>query len=180
MAGGGDALPELLHGRALQNGAKLRLPNQKGLQQGLLAKLKIGEHAQFFDGAGGQVLRFVNNEQAALALAGLAHQKGLQGHEDVCLGHVFDAHTKSSPNHAQSIFSVELGGDQVGGNDLVGVETGQETTHDGGFARPDLTGDDNETFVTLNTVFKVSTRSAVLLAAEIKTGVWVELERLAA
>ena len=73
-----------------------------------------------------------------------------------------------------------MGGDQVGGNDLVGVKAGQETTHDGGFARPDLTGDDNETFVTLNTVFKVSTRSAVLLAAEIKTGVWVELERLAA
>ena len=83
MAGGSDTLAKLLHVGVLQYLPKLRLTHKECLQQCLLSKLEIRQHAQFFHCTRREVLRFVNNQQAALALAGLCDQKSLQGHQQI-------------------------------------------------------------------------------------------------
>ena len=49
MAGGGHPLAELLHFGALQDLAKLRLPDQEALHQRLIAKLEVRQHTQLFN-----------------------------------------------------------------------------------------------------------------------------------
>ena len=72
VAGGRHALAELLHLGALQDLAELGLADQEALQQRLVAELEVRQHAQLFHRARRQVLRLVDDQQAALALAGLA------------------------------------------------------------------------------------------------------------
>ena len=52
VAGGRDALAELLHLGALQDGAELGLADQEALQQCLVAELEVGQHAQLLERAG--------------------------------------------------------------------------------------------------------------------------------
>ena len=61
MAGGNDPLAELHHVRALQNLPEFWLANQKALLQCMVTKLKIGQHAQLFNGTCREILCFVNN-----------------------------------------------------------------------------------------------------------------------
>ena len=147
MAGRGDPLAQLLHVRMLQDLAKLRLPDQKGLQQRLFAELKIRQHAQFFDRARREVLRFVHDQQAAFAFADLRHQEGLQRHQQIGLRHILDPHTKGGADHAQGVFRIELRADQVGRSHRVSVHTLEQPTHDGGFARTYFAGDDDEPLI---------------------------------
>ena len=180
MAGRGNALPELLHGGALQNGTEFGLPHQERLQQRLLAKLEVRQHAQLFHRPGGEVLRFVNDQQAAFALACLVEQISLQRHQHFGLRDIFNPHTKCSSHHAQGVFGVQLRGNKVGGYDFVGVQAGEQATHNGSLAGPDLTSNDDETFISLHTVLEVGLGPPVLFAAEIETRIRVELKRLAA
>ena len=85
VAAGGHPLAQLQHARALQNLSELGLPDQEGLQQGLFTKLEVGQHAQFFDRLRLQVLRFVHDQQAALALRGLGDEEGFERHQHVGL-----------------------------------------------------------------------------------------------
>ena len=78
VAGGGNALAELLHLGPLQDLAELGLTDEKALQQRLVAELEIRQHAQLFNRARREVLRLVHHKQAALALARLADEKGLE------------------------------------------------------------------------------------------------------
>jgi hypothetical protein len=68
VAGGRHALAELLHLGPLQDLAELGLADQEALQQRLVAELEVRQHAQFLDRARRQVLRLVDDQQAALAL----------------------------------------------------------------------------------------------------------------
>ena len=77
VAGGSNALAKLLHLGALQDLAKLGLANQKTLQQRLVAKLEVRQHAQFFYRTWREVLRLIHHQQATFALAGLADEKSL-------------------------------------------------------------------------------------------------------
>src|SRR4029079_13424433 len=73
-----DALPELLHLGSLQDLAELGLSDQEALQQRMVAELKVGEHPQLLDSAGSQVLGLVDDEKAALALAGMREKERLE------------------------------------------------------------------------------------------------------
>ena len=85
MAGGGHALAQLHHAGALQNLTKLRLAYQKGLQQGILSILEVGQHSQLFHRLGLQVLRLVNDKQTALAQQGLGDEETLQRQQQIPL-----------------------------------------------------------------------------------------------
>ena len=50
VARGDDALPQLLHGLALQQAAQFRLADQEALKQPVLAELEVRQHAQLFNG----------------------------------------------------------------------------------------------------------------------------------
>ena len=67
MIGRGHPLPKLLHLRALHYRAQLGLAYEEALQKRLVAELEIGKHAQFFDRAGREVLRFVDDKERTLA-----------------------------------------------------------------------------------------------------------------
>ena len=179
MAGGRDTLAKLLHVRVLQYLAKLGLPHQEGLQQGLLAELEVGQHAQFFHRARSEVLGFVHDQQAALAFTDLGDKKGFQRHQQVGLGDILHADAEGRTHHAQGVLGVELGAHQIGRGDEVGVHALQQAAHDGGLASADLASDDNEAFAAQQAVFQVGLGAAVLLAAEVEARVRVELKGLA-
>jgi hypothetical protein len=170
VAGGGDALAQLLHVGVLQDLAKLGLPDQEGLQQGLLAELEVRQHPQFLHRARRQVLGFVDDQQTALAFADLGDEEGLERHQQVGLGNIFHAHPECCANHAQGVFGVELGADQIGSRDRVGVHAVEQAPHDGGLAGADLAGDDDEAFVAQQAVLQVGLGAPVLLAAEVEAG----------
>ena len=167
------------HLRALQYLAKLRLPDEIALQQGMVAKLEIGEHPQFLDRTSCQVLRLVDNKQAALPLGSHVDQEGFERHQDVGFGDVLGAQAKCGTNQPQGVVGIELRADQLGGDDFLGIQTLQQAPYDGRFSGADLTGNDDEAFILVHAVLKVGLGTAVLLAPEIEIGVRVELERLA-
>ena len=78
VVGSDHALAELLHSGALHDPPQLGLPDQKALQQRLLANLEVGEHAQLFHRTWREILRFVHEQQHALAVRGDAGQKPFQ------------------------------------------------------------------------------------------------------
>ena len=78
VATGRHPLAQLQHVGALQDVAELGLTDQEGLQQGLLAMLKIGQHAQLFDGLLTQVLRLIDDEKATFALGELGDEEGFE------------------------------------------------------------------------------------------------------
>jgi hypothetical protein len=179
VAGGNHSLAKLHHVRALQNLPEFRLANQEALQQGLVAVLEIGEHAQFFHCPGGQILRFIDDQQAALALGGHADQEGFERHQDVGFGDILGAQAKCGAHQAQGVVGIELRADQLGGDDFLGIQTLKQAPHDGRFSSAHFTGNDDKAFILVHAVFKIGLGSAVLLAPEIEVGVRVELERLA-
>ena len=69
MVGRGHALAQLLQPRTAENGAELRLPKQKTLQRHGPVDYDVGQHAQLFEGLEGQVLRLVDDQQYASAVA---------------------------------------------------------------------------------------------------------------
>ncbi len=81
VVGRDDALPELLHLRALHHVAQLGLADQEALQQCLVAELEIRQHPQFLDRARRQVLRLVDHQQRALLVDGDLAQEGLERRE---------------------------------------------------------------------------------------------------
>ena len=180
VAGGGHALPELLHLGALQDLAELGLADQEGLQQRLVAELEVRQHAQFLDRLRRQVLRLVDDQQAALALAGLADQEGLDRDQQLGLRRVLDVDAERRADHAQRVFGAELRGDQVADDDIAAVQAVDQRAQHRRLAGADLAGDDDEPLVARHAVLEIGAGAAVLLAAEVEAGVGVELERLAA
>lgn len=180
MAGGRHTLAELLHLGLLQDAAEFRLADQKGLQQGLVGELEVGEHAQFLDRTRGEVLRLVDDEQAALALGDLVDEEGLQRHQQLGLGRILDAHTEGRADHAQRVFGIELGRHDIADDDIAAVQAVQQPTQQRGLAGTDLAGDDDETVIAQHAIVKVGLGPAVLLATEVEVGIRAELEGLAA
>ena len=179
MAGCGHALAELFHFGPLQYGPEFRLSDQKGLQQRVIAKLEIRQHAHFLNRSCGQVLRLIDDQQAALSLAGLADEEGLQGHQQLGLGQVLDADAKGSADQAQGVFGVELGRDEVTDHHLAAAQAFQQAAQQRRLAGANLTGDDDETIIAQYAIVEIGLGAPVLLAAEIEIWIRVELERLA-
>src|SRR5690606_31716793 len=74
----------------LDRGAELRLPQQQSLQQRMIAELEIRQHPQFFERFNLQVLRFIDDQQAAPAAARLFMEEALDGSERARLIMPFD------------------------------------------------------------------------------------------
>ncbi len=64
---GADTLGELRECRRAQLVAQFTLPDQDNLQHQILARVEVGQHAQFLERRHGQVLRLVDDEQGVLA-----------------------------------------------------------------------------------------------------------------
>src|SRR5690349_18044646 len=69
MIGCNHSLAELLQIRARDDAAELRLTHQKALERRGAADLDVGKHAQFFERTFRKVLRLVDDEKGASALA---------------------------------------------------------------------------------------------------------------
>lgn len=63
MIGRGHPLPQLLEPGTAENCAELRLPQQEALQRHGPVNHDIRQHAQFFEGLEGQILRLIDNQQ---------------------------------------------------------------------------------------------------------------------
>ena len=179
VAGCDHALTQLLHRRALQDLPEFRLPDQKALQKRLFAELEIRQHAQLFDGSLREVLGLVDDQQATFTLLRLGDEKHFQGHQQIGLRHVARSHAESRTDHAQGVFGIQLGADQLGGHHLAGVQALEQAPNDRGLAGADFARDDDEALVAEHAVLEVSLGALMLLAAEIKGRIGVELKRLA-
>src|SRR5580700_2882296 len=69
MVGRGYALSQLLESRAPKERTELRLPEQKALHRRCFVDHDVGQHAQLFESFEGQVLRLIDNQQHASAIA---------------------------------------------------------------------------------------------------------------
>ncbi len=163
----------------LENIAKLGLSDQECLQQRLLAKLEVGQHSQLFYCARRQILRFVDDQQAALAFSDLCHKECLDRHQQIGFGNILDTDTKGSADHAQCVLGIKLGADQIGGRHRVGVHAVEQASNDCCLACADLSGNNNKTFVPQQAILKVRLGAPMLLAAEIEARIRIELKRLA-
>ena len=170
----------MLHLGALHDVAEFRLADQEALQQGVVFELEVGQHAQLLDRRGGEVLRFVNDQQRALARRGDRHEVGLDRQQQAGLVEVAAGHAKSGGDHAQHVVGVDLGADDVGGDHAFGVELLKQAAHDGGLAGTDLAGDDDEAFALVQAVLEVGHRPPVAATTVEEGGIGVELEGLAA
>jgi hypothetical protein len=179
VAGGGHALTELLHLRALKDLAELRVADHEALQQGLIAELEVRQHPQLFHRLRREVLCLIDVQQTALALARLIDQKRFQRDQQLGLRHILDVEAKSGPDHAQRIFRTELCGHQVTDHHIAAMQAVDQGAQNRCLASANLAGDDHEALVPRHAVFEIGLGSAVLLAAEIEAGVGVELERFA-
>ena len=172
-------MPELHHLRTLQDFAEFGLPDQKALQQRMIAILEVGEHPQFLDGPCREILCFVDDQQATLSLAGHADQERFEGHQYVRLGDIPGAYSECRSHQTQGVVGIELGAHQLRGDELVLIETFEHAAHDRCLAGSDFTGDDDEAFVLMHAVFEISGGTPMLLAGEIERGIGIELEGLA-
>src|SRR6202158_4317346 len=175
---GHDALPELLHLRALHHGAKFWLTDQKALQQGMIAKLEIGKHAQFLDRSRCKILCLVDNEKGSFAFHGDLAQQRLERSQQDCLAHGPHWQAESYSDCTKHVVGVELRADELRGHDLFPIELLQEATHQRRFSGADFSGDDNESFAFVETVLQICERALVAATTEIERGIGVELERL--
>src|SRR5215831_10403385 len=178
VVGRNDALPKLLHLRALHHRAKLWLADEEALQKRLVLELKVGKHPQFFDRFGSQVLRFIDDEQRSLVLRGQLAQERLERPEQDGLVYRPDRQPICDSHCAKHVVRIELSAHELGGHDLVAVQVFEEAANDGRLARADFAGNDDEAFTLVNAVLQIRVRALVPAAAEEEGRVGIELERL--
>src|SRR6185312_2810898 len=111
-------------------------------------------------------------QQAALALAGLADQEGLERDQQLRLRHVLDAKAECGTHHAKRVFGIELSRDELADDDVAAAEAVEQTSQNRRLARADLAGDDDEALVAHHPVIEVGLGTLVLLAAVVESGVW--------
>jgi hypothetical protein len=178
VVAGDHALAQLLHAGAVQGGAELRLAEQEGLQQRLVVGLEVRQHAQFFHRARRQVLGFVDDQQGALALVVDIAQELLQARQQVGLARAFVRQAEGRDHHAQRVVRIQVGVDDVGGDDLVGGQAVEQVAHQRGLAGTDFAGDDDEALALRQAVLEVGHGALVALAAEEEVRIGAQLEGL--
>ena len=96
------------------------------------------------------------------------------------LGDVLDMKAEGRSHHAQGVFGIELRGHRLPMTTSLPMQAVDQAAQDHRLAGADLAGDDDEAFVARHAVLQIGLGAAVLLAAEVESGVGVELEGLAA
>ena len=89
-----------------------------------------------------------------------------------------DVEPEALRHDVDDLVLVELAGDDLADRQPLGVDRAHEVRHEGGLARADLAGDDDEAFALRKAVAKVRQRLAVRDAAEIERRIGRELEGL--
>src|SRR6516225_3605044 len=173
-----DPLPQLLEPGATKCRAELRLTEQKALHRHRPVKEDIRQHAQFFERLKGQVLRLIDDQQHALAVAMLSQGELANALQKRSLSEAFFGDAETSREHIEKIIASELGRYNVRGYKTVPVDGRQQFVDEDRLASTDLTGNDDETLGMTKSVYEIGHRLAVNRALEEETSVRGELERL--
>src|SRR5215472_5167524 len=170
-------LPQLVQSRAAEDRTKLRLPEQEALQRHCSADDDVGQHAQLFERFERQVLRLVDDQQDALAVALLGQHKVVDALEQCPFGQSFFGDPEPTRNQVQKVVPAELSGHDLGVYEIALVDRCQQVVNEDRFAGTDLPGDDNEAFSVVQTVDKVGHRLPMYRTLEEKPGIGSELKR---
>src|SRR6516225_10145824 len=103
MISGRDPLPQLVEPWAAECRAELRLTEQKALQCHRSPNNDIRQHSQLFERLKGQVLRFVDDQQHALAVAVLSGDELADALQQRSLGEPFLGDTEAGGDHMEKI-----------------------------------------------------------------------------
>ena len=181
MMSGDHALAQLFQTwRIAQLVPKFRLPKQEYLQQGLIAELEIGQHAQLFQRVRGQILRLVHYQQAAPALPRFCVKEILQPAQHLALRLARHGKAEAFRHHAKQIMTLDLGRHDGRGGQPPWVDRFHEMTHQRGLARTDLASNDDEPFALRQPIAQIAQRLAMRGAFEIKARIGRQLERASA
>ena len=107
-------------------------------------------------------------------------QKILEMFEQDRFAHFLVGQTERSHDAAQQLVGLQLRGDQLRGDDMARIELLKKILHQGGFARPDAAGDDDEALALAQPVAQIGQRPRVNATAEEKPRIGAQLERLGA
>src|SRR5689334_3776557 len=144
----------------------------------MIAELEVGEHAQLLDGACRQVLRFVDDQKAALAMARVREKKSFERRQQFGLRASRGLESECRGNHAQRVLRIQLRREKLTGDDVCLLEAVEQAAQDRRLASANLAGDDDEAFIAGDAVFEVGLRALVLLARVVEVRVGIELERM--
>ena len=164
----------------LQGVAELGLAEQQDLQQRMRAELEVGEHAQLFERFHCKVLRLVHHQQAATARPGLLMQEALDRAERGSLIVPLYRKPEALRDDMDNLLAAQLARYHLADGQLPGIDRCDHVRHEGGLARADFTGDDDEAFALRKTITQIRQCLAVRSAGEIEGRVRRQLERLAA
>ena len=158
--------------------AEFGLAEQQRLQQGAAADLEVGEHAQLFERRDRQVLRLVDDQQGALAGARLLLEPLLDRVEQPRFLDRAGVEPEPLRDQAQHVVALDLGRDQADRVQAGAVDIGQDMRDQGGFARADLAGHDDEALALGEAVAEIGHRLPVRPAVIPEARVGRQLEGL--
>ena len=167
---------DLLQSQAGQTGQQ----KQQDLQQGMRAKLEVGQHAQFFQRINRQALRFVHHQQAAATFAGFAVQECLDLRQRTRLVVPGNLQPESMRADMDQFIAVQRRCHDLRRGQPLAVDRGHQVRNQRGFARADLAGDDDEALALVQAVLEVGHRPPVTATAVEEGGIGVELKGFAA
>ena len=180
MMRGDHPLAQLFElGMLEQRLAELGLAEQQGLQQRMRTELEVRQHAQLFERADRQVLRFIDDQQAAPTGAGFLVEEAFDRAQRRRLVMAFDQQAESLRHDMHQLFAVELAGDDLGGGQPGRIDSRHQMRDQRGFARADFAGDDDKAFALRQTIAQIGQRLAVRQAFEIESRIRRQLERSA-
>ena len=154
---------------------ELRLAEQKRLQERVRAELEVRQHPQFLERADREVLGFVDDQQAAFAVARFLVEEMLDRGERRRLVTPFDIEAEAARRDMDHLLAIERAGDHLAHAHPV-VELFLEMRDQRRFARADLAGDDDEPFALVQAIAKIGQRLLVRDALKEIGGVGRELE----
>src|SRR3569833_3082328 len=174
---GDHALLQLFHARARERIAQRRLAQQDALQQGTRALLKIGEHAELFEGALRQVVRLVHHQQRTLPRTPACGEKFLQPTEQLGI-RPLRVEMKGRGDGAQEVVGLQLRRHEIADHHLAARQFAQQRAQHGRLAGASGAGEDDEALALIETVPQIGQRTLVRGAGEEEMGVRAQAKRL--
>src|SRR5207237_194742 len=158
---------------------ELRLTDENDLHQLLLVGLEIGQHSNLFEELGREMLRFVENRDAALAEHELREQKLIQPVEELFSRRILDTgDSKLAEQRGEHLMGVEKRIEDQRRVDAVLVELLDQVATEGRLARSRFAGDEHEAFAIADSIQELTLCLAVLSRVEDELRVRGERERL--
>ena len=143
------------------------------------AKLEVRQHAQFFERANRQVLRFVDDQQAAPTGARFLVQKALDRAQCRRLVMPFDQQTEGLRHDMDQLFAIELAGHHLRGGKPGRIDGRHQMRDESRFACANLASNDDKAFALRQAIAQIGQRLAMRQAFEIESRIGCQLERTA-